>query len=83
MSAREYRDNAQECVGWAQSARTERERDIFLRMARTWLEAAEQAARRDGQSISAIKGALEAPVTGQGRASVLSHPMIPEDAEVA
>src|SRR5262245_25191396 len=69
VSAQEYRDQAQECVGWARSACTERERDIFLQMARTWLEAAERATKRDAEAISAIKGALDAPATGpkQGR----------------
>ena len=64
VSAQEYRDNAQECVGWAGNARTHREREIFLQVARAWLEAAEQAARRDGQSIRAIKASLEATATG-------------------
>jgi hypothetical protein len=27
VSAQEYRENAQECLGWARTARTERERD--------------------------------------------------------
>jgi hypothetical protein len=39
VSAQEYRENAQECLGWARTARTEREREIFLQMARTWFEA--------------------------------------------
>jgi hypothetical protein len=58
VSAEEYRDNARECLGWAESARTERERDIFLAMAKTWLEAAEWAIKRDAQSLNAIKAAL-------------------------
>ena len=58
VSAQEYRENAQECLAWARSARSERERDIFLEMAKTWLRAAEWAAQRDSQSICAIKASL-------------------------
>jgi hypothetical protein len=41
-AAQEYRENAEECVGWARTARTDKERAIFLQMARTWIEAAER-----------------------------------------
>jgi hypothetical protein len=33
VSAKEYRDNAVECMGWARTARSDRERAIFLQMA--------------------------------------------------
>ena len=39
-SPKELREYADECIGWARSARTDNERDIFLQMARTWTEAA-------------------------------------------
>ena len=39
-SVEEYRAYADECFGWAKTARTERERQIFLEMAQTWLQAA-------------------------------------------
>jgi hypothetical protein len=39
-SSNEYRANAAECVGWAKSAKSDKERDIFLQMANTWLSAA-------------------------------------------
>ena len=39
-SSNEYREFANECMGWAKTARTDRERDLFLDMAKTWLEAA-------------------------------------------
>jgi len=39
-SAKEFRDYAEECLGWAKTARSEKERDTFLEMARTWMEAA-------------------------------------------
>jgi hypothetical protein len=41
-AAQEYRENAKECIGWARTARTDKERAIFLQMARTWIEAAER-----------------------------------------
>ena len=40
MSATEFRENADECMDWARTARSERERAIFLQMAETWLQAA-------------------------------------------
>jgi hypothetical protein len=39
-SAKEFREYADECMGWAKTAKTDHERDIFLQMARTWIEAA-------------------------------------------
>lgn len=39
-SAIEFRENADECLGWAETARTVRERENFLRMAQSWLDAA-------------------------------------------
>ncbi len=36
----EFRENADECLGWAKTARSDRERRIFLEMAEAWLEAA-------------------------------------------
>jgi hypothetical protein len=32
----EYRENAEECMGWARTARSDRERQIFLQMAQAW-----------------------------------------------
>ena len=39
-SAKEYRANADECMDWARTARSERERSIFIQMAQTWQHAA-------------------------------------------
>jgi hypothetical protein len=39
-SASEYREHADECFDWARTARSERERLIFIQMAKTWLRAA-------------------------------------------
>jgi hypothetical protein len=43
-SAKEFREFANECFGWAKTARTDSERDIFLQMATAWIEAARLAA---------------------------------------
>jgi hypothetical protein len=40
---KEYREYADECLGWAKTAKSDREREIFLQMAQTWLEAATRA----------------------------------------
>lgn len=37
-----YQQYAEECLGWARTAKTDREREIFLEMARAWLKAAAQ-----------------------------------------
>jgi hypothetical protein len=39
-SAKEFREYARECLDWAKTARTERERAIFMQMAETWIDAA-------------------------------------------
>jgi hypothetical protein len=39
-SAREFRAFADECMEWAKTAKSDREREIFLQMAQTWLQAA-------------------------------------------
>jgi hypothetical protein len=46
VSAKDFRDNANECMDWARTACSDRERAIFLQMAETWLLA---AARVDGR----------------------------------
>jgi hypothetical protein len=39
-SVEEYRQYAEECLGWAKQAKTDFERDLFLKMAEDWLRAA-------------------------------------------
>jgi hypothetical protein len=39
-SVEDYRANADECMDWARTARSERERLIFIQMAQTWQQAA-------------------------------------------
>ena len=46
-SSKECREFADECMGWAKTARSEREKRIFLQMAETWLRAAIIADRRE------------------------------------
>jgi hypothetical protein len=36
----EFREFARECLGWANTARTEQERAAFMQMAETWIDAA-------------------------------------------
>jgi hypothetical protein len=58
-SAKEFRENASECFGWARIAKTNKERDIFVQMARAWLDA---AARHDG--VSQPPNAPSVPLRG-------------------
>ena len=50
LSAKEYRAYADECLGWAKTARNERERAILLEMAKTWTAAALIAKKRAASS---------------------------------
>jgi hypothetical protein len=47
MSSHEFRENAEECIGWAKTARSNREREIFLQMAEAWHVAAFRAEIRE------------------------------------
>jgi hypothetical protein len=58
-TADQYREFAEECFGWAKTAKTERERDIFIQMAQTWLTAAVKAGDVDHTSRS-----IEQPESG-------------------
>jgi hypothetical protein len=51
-SAKEYREYATECMDWAKSAKTEQERDIFLQMAKSWMDAALIARDREAPLLS-------------------------------
>ena len=42
LSAEQFYEHADEHFTWAQTARTERERAIFLQMAAAWLEVAQR-----------------------------------------
>jgi hypothetical protein len=56
MSSSEFRENAEECRGWAKSARSDRERQIFLQMAEAWRAA---AVRSEVQEQSVKSAATE------------------------
>ena len=49
LSAKEYRELADECLGWARTAKSDKEHRIFLQMAEAWLEV---VARRVAQNQS-------------------------------
>jgi hypothetical protein len=55
LSAQDFYDYADEHFGWAETARTERERAIFFQMAAAWLEVAQRwetsVPRRTPQSL--------------------------------
>ena len=72
-SAKELRANADECLDWARTARTDRERQIFLQMARAWLEA---ATRREAASqlAKAPGGCDDQNLTQSGKGSVGAYP---------
>jgi hypothetical protein len=58
-SPEDYRAYADECFDWARTARTENEREIFLQMARTWLEAAARAKARSTNPALSNNDALQ------------------------
>jgi hypothetical protein len=43
LSSNEFLEFAEECLGWAKTARSDNERDIFLQMAEAWLDAAKRS----------------------------------------
>jgi hypothetical protein len=47
--AKEFRENADDCLVWAKTVTSDYERAIFLDMARNWLEA---ASRAEGSKIT-------------------------------
>jgi len=55
MTAKEYRSYAAECMEWAKTARSDQERNTFLEMAKTWLQAATVA---DRASLPSVNGAI-------------------------
>jgi len=50
VSTEEYRKYADECADWAKTAKSQRERDIFLQMALAWWQAATIAALARAQT---------------------------------
>jgi hypothetical protein len=54
MSSKEYREFADECLHWAKTARSDREKRVFLQMAETWLKAAVVADSRGQRETTTI-----------------------------
>jgi hypothetical protein len=50
--SKEYREYADECLGWDKTAGSDSERRILLQMAETWLRAAVQADQRERRSAN-------------------------------
>jgi hypothetical protein len=56
LSARDdYRQNAWECLRWAQTAANSRDKAILVQMARTWTRLAHQTATIDSHAELAAK----------------------------
>jgi hypothetical protein len=53
----DYRQNAWECLRWAQTAANPRDKAIFVQMARTWTRLADQVATIDSLAELAAKPA--------------------------
>jgi hypothetical protein len=69
-SAKDYRKLADECLGWARTANSDKERRIFLQMAEAWLGAAAHAEalsrKRDGRPLEP-DGPISSVEDGSGR----------------
>jgi hypothetical protein len=68
MSSNEFRENAEECTDWARTARSDRERKIFLQMAEAWHTAAVLSEFRQQCMLAPSLCSLGAPeeVAGDG-----------------
>jgi hypothetical protein len=76
-SAREFRENADDCLVWARTVTSEHERAIFLDMARNWLEAASKAeGRKIAYKLRAKRWSKSPPATTHDEAarSSRNHP---------
>ena len=63
LSAQDFYDYADEHFGWAETARTERERAIFFQMAAAWFEVAQRWETPEGgapRSYVSIEATAEA-----------------------
>lgn len=62
-SIQEFRDLAEESLSWAQLAKTDKERDLFLRIARSWRETAARFESSPPLAMSAQKRSSVNPTT--------------------
>lgn len=58
-AAQDFFENADECFDWAKTAKTERERRIFLQMADAWLAVARRWETKYTRSTTAPPGTKE------------------------
>jgi hypothetical protein len=73
-SLAEYRENAAECFGWAKSAKSVKEREIFLQMAATWLMAVKSLEARSRHATY-----RNSPIPPDPRSAASeSSPLVPE-----
>jgi hypothetical protein len=55
-SAKHYRDYSEDRLNWAKAAKSDQERETFLHLAQTWLEAATRAeSQADPRNRIALK----------------------------
>jgi hypothetical protein len=73
-SATEFREYARECMDWARTARSERERAIFLEMAQTWLAAAMKADPKFTSLVEKVETGADPIPTEQNFSSSDKHP---------
>jgi len=69
--SKEYRELADECLGWAKTARTDRERRIFLGMAETWLRAATLADQCEKKTLLGFSEKPRPPTSSSDRGLLL------------
>jgi hypothetical protein len=72
-SAKEFREYARECLDWANTARSERERSIFLQMAEIWIDAATRLEVDPANLVTPIELRTDLPL-GDGHASRKPYP---------
>jgi hypothetical protein len=60
-SPKELHEYADECMDWARTARSDKEREIFLQMARTCLDAAAQQERTRLGCIPTFEDSMQVP----------------------
>jgi hypothetical protein len=78
-SAKEFRENADDCLVWARTVTSEHERAIFLDMARNWLEAASKAeGRKITYKLRTKRGSKSPPATTYGEAARSSRNQQPQ-----
>jgi hypothetical protein len=65
-SAKEFREYADECLGWAKTAKSAKESRTFLQMAQAWLEAADLSETEPPAADLSIEPESGAPLSSDG-----------------